>query len=144
MRNRNIRTTLSLKLINHSETLSFEIAKLNYNASSYRFIVKSQQQPIKIELRFCHAYIAWIERLHVHNLGLDCHVSLEDLQINYFKAKKIRRLTTRPHAVTINVYAQTRELIEVIILYNGLKSDDEIAGVSSSEQHKLYPELPAY
>ena len=50
----------------------------------------------------------------------------------------------KPHAVTINVYSQTKELLELKTLYNDLKDDDESAGVSSSEQHKLYPELPAH
>jgi len=46
MRNRNIRTILWLELTNHSEILSFEISNLQYTASSYRFIVNFQDQPI--------------------------------------------------------------------------------------------------
>jgi len=42
MRNRNVRTILFLEVTNHCEILSFEIARLPYNPSSYRFAVNSQ------------------------------------------------------------------------------------------------------
>ena len=83
------------------------------------------------------------DRLQVYNLGLDCHVSLQDVQVNLLTAMKIRRLINKPHAITVNVYTQTQDLLEVITLYNGLKHGDESAGISSSD-HKLYPTLPAY
>jgi len=99
---------------------------------------------MELESRFCYAYIDWTERVKVYNLGLDCCVRLKCLQINHFTANKVRRFMIKPHAVTINVYSQTKELLELKTLYNDLKDDDESAGVSSSEQHKLYPELPAH
>ena len=144
MRNRNVRTTLFLELTNHCETLTFEVLSLPYNASFYRFAVNSQDQPMELESRFCYAYIDWAEWVMVYNLVLDCYVSLKDLQINHFTANKVRRLMTKPHAVTINVYSQTKQLIGVITLYNDLKEDDGNAGTKSPSQHKLYPELPAY
>ena len=70
-------------------------------------------------------------------------MSLQDVQVNLLTAMKIKRLINKPYAVTINVYTQTQELLEVITLYNGLKQDDEPAGILSSD-HKLYPQLPAY
>ena len=87
----------------------FEIAKLNYNAVSYRFIVNAQDQPITLKSHFWYAYIVLTDRLQVYNIGLDCHVSLQDVQVNLLTAMKIRRLINKPYAVTINVYTQTQE-----------------------------------
>ena len=142
--NRNVRTKVYLELTDQTNTVTFKVAKLPYNASFYRFTVNPQFQAIKLEPRCCYAILDWTKTVTVYNLVLECTLSLKCIGMNYIKARRVRQVLSGLHAVTLQVVTRNDELLEVITLYNTLQ--DVKAGITrqQEERDKLYPTLPAY